>query len=195
MFWNAVYNLVERLKKKVMGMKEYMEGSAMVLEIWRVKRFLDFGDAMDMTVCGTQFKKDDNKIKYSTTTYSLGGSNTMVDYLMICKQDRKCLWDVKAIPGEEAVSQHHLILADMNVRDAVKAQRKKFQPRRKVWRLNDENVQKQFQDKLVLKEAGEGDVNVVWEETRDCLLNAAILNTEICVQDSKADDKGKAGYG
>ena len=38
------------------------------------------------------------------------------------------------IPGEEAVSQHHLVMG------VVKAQRKKFQWRRKVWRLNDENV-------------------------------------------------------
>ena len=60
--------------------------------------------------------------------------------LMICKQDRKCLWDAKAIPGEAAVSQPHLILTDMKVRGAVKAQRQKFEPRRKVWRLNDENV-------------------------------------------------------
>ena len=42
-----------------------------------------------------------------------------------------------------------------------------------MWRLNDENMQRQFQDKLVLGEAGEGDVNVVWEKTRNCLLNVA----------------------
>ena len=33
-------------------------------------------------------------------------------------------------------------------------------------RLTDENVRRQLQDKVVL---GEGDVNVVWEKTRDCL--------------------------
>ena len=98
----------------------------------------------------------------------------MVDYLMTRKQDRKCLWDAKAIPGEEAVSQHHLILADVKVRDTVKAQRKKFQPRRKVWRLYDGYMRRQFQDKLVLGEAGEGDVNVVWEKARDYLLNAGM---------------------
>ena len=56
----------------------------------------------------------------------------------------------------------------MKVRGAVKAQRTKFQPRRKVWRLNDENMRRQFQDKLVLGEAGEGDMNVVCEKARDC---------------------------
>ena len=180
MFWNAVYDLVERLKKEEMvvlggdlnghvgresdGYEGVHGGFGYGIRNMEGETILEFGDAMDMIVCGTQFKKDDNKI----VTYSSGGSNTTVDYLMIRKQDRKCLWDAKAIPGEEAVSQHHLILADMKVRGAVKAQRKKFQPRRKVWRLNDENVQRQFQDKLVLGEAGEGDVHVVWEKTRDC---------------------------
>ena len=84
-----------------MGMKEHMEDETI----------LEFGDAMDMIVCGMQFKKDDNIV-----TYLLGGLNTTVDCLMIHKQDRECLWDAKAIPGEEAVSQHHLILADMKVR-------------------------------------------------------------------------------
>ena len=65
----------------MMGMKEYMEGE-MILEL---------GDAMDMIVHGMQFKEDDNKI----VIYFLRGLNTMVDYLMIPKQDRKCLWDVK----------------------------------------------------------------------------------------------------
>ena len=40
------------LVEEVMGMKEYMEG----------EMILEFGDAMDMIVCGMQFKKDDNKI-------------------------------------------------------------------------------------------------------------------------------------
>ena len=56
----------------------------------------------------------------------------------------------------------------MKVRGAVKAQRKKFQQRRKVWRQNDENVQRQFQDKLVLGEVEESDVIVEGEKARDC---------------------------
>ena len=52
-------------------------------------------------------------------------------YLMTHKKDRTFLWDAKAIPEDEAVSQHHLILADMKVKGAVKAQREKLSPRRK----------------------------------------------------------------
>ena len=105
------------LVEKVMAMKEYMEGETI----------LEFGDAIDMIVCGIQFKKDDKIV-----TYLSGGLNTAVDYLMMCKQDRECLWEVKTVPGEQVVSQHHHILVHMNVRGAVKAQRKKFQLRRKV---------------------------------------------------------------
>ena len=43
------------------------------------------------------YKKDDKKI----VMYSWDESNTTVDYLIIRKQDRKSLWDAKAIPGEE----------------------------------------------------------------------------------------------
>ena len=87
-------------------------------------------------MCGTQFQKDDNKL----ITYSSGGLATTVDYLMIRKQDRKCLQDAKAIPGEEAVSQHHLILVKIKVKGVAKGGRKNFYPRRRVWKLKNENV-------------------------------------------------------
>jgi len=41
--------------------------------------------------------------------YSSGGLTTAVNYLMML-QDRKYLWDVRAIPEDEAASEHHLIL-------------------------------------------------------------------------------------
>ena len=76
------------------------------------EKILRFGDAMEMILCGTLFQKDDNKLM----TYSAGGMATTVDYLMIRKQDRECLQDAKAIPGEEAVSQHHLILVESKLK-------------------------------------------------------------------------------
>ena len=47
----------------------------MVMEYMEGEMILEFGVAMDMIVCGMQFKKDDNKI----VTCSLHGSNAMVD--------------------------------------------------------------------------------------------------------------------
>ena len=117
MFGNAVYDL-ERLKKEEMVVlcgdlnghvgresdryKGVHGGFSYGIRNMEGETILEFGDAMDMIVCGMQFKKDDKIV-----TYLLGRLNTTVDYLMIHKEDRKCLWDAKSIPGEEAVSQHH----------------------------------------------------------------------------------------
>ena len=53
------------------------------------ERILEFCEAAGMIVCGTQFRKADSKFS---------GSNTMVDYLMTWKQDRRGLKDTKGIP-------------------------------------------------------------------------------------------------
>ena len=60
------------------------------------ERILEFCEAMEMIVCGTQFRKAAHKL----ISYSSGGINTTVDYLMTRKQDRRCLKDAKALPGE-----------------------------------------------------------------------------------------------
>ena len=65
-------------------------------------------------MCGTQFRKADSKL----ISYSLGGSNTTVDYLMTWKQDRRGLKDAKAFLGEEVVSLHRLMVCDLEVREA-----------------------------------------------------------------------------
>ena len=102
MFWNAVYDLVERLMEEMVvlggdlnghvgresdGYEGVHGGFGHGLRNMEGETILEFGDAMDIIVCGMQFKEDDNKI----VTCSSGGSNTTVDYLMIRKQVRKCL--------------------------------------------------------------------------------------------------------
>ena len=42
-----------------------------------------------------------------------------------------------------------------------------------MWKLKDEDARRQFEAKFVLEEAGEGDVNEVWEKARDGFLKAA----------------------
>ena len=48
------------------------------------ERILEFCEAAGMIVCGTQFRKVDSKL----ISYSSGGSNTTVGYMMTWKQDR-----------------------------------------------------------------------------------------------------------
>ena len=52
------------------------------------ERILKFCEAAGMIVCGTQFSKTESKL----ISYSSGGYNTTVDYLLAQKQDRKHLF-------------------------------------------------------------------------------------------------------
>ena len=89
------------------------------------ERILEFCEAMEMIVCGTQFRKAAHKL----ISYSSGGINTTVDYLMIRKQDRRCLKDAKALPGEEVVSLHRLLVCDLKVKGRTQTQQEKFKPK------------------------------------------------------------------
>ena len=43
-------------------------------------------------------------------TYSLGGNDTKIDFVLVGKEKRKYLRDVKVIPGE---LQHRLVVVDV----------------------------------------------------------------------------------
>ena len=61
------------LVRIVMDMRECMAG--LVEEMQRVREFFEFGDSMELIVCGTHFKKAKNML----ISYSSGGENTTID--------------------------------------------------------------------------------------------------------------------
>src|SRR5260221_7834353 len=69
-------------------------------------RILEFGDAMDLVVCNTMFKKEESKL----VTYESGGTRSTIDHLLMRRQDRGMMRNVKVISGEECVSQHVWLL-------------------------------------------------------------------------------------
>ena len=71
------------------------------------ERNLEFGLALDMVVCNTLFQKRSSRL----TTFSSGGSNTQIDYIMMKTRDKKHLKDVKVIPSKEVFIQHKLIVS------------------------------------------------------------------------------------
>ena len=137
------------------------------------ERILEFADGADLLVCNTQFRKADNKL----ITYSSGGSSTTVDYIMVRRRDRANLRDAKVIPGEEVVSQHHLVVCDMRVKGARRAKRVKHQPRMKVWRLKEEAVRHLLREKLSMVEDKVVELETGWTSVKDTLLGAV---GEVC---------------
>ena len=103
------------------------------------ERILEFCLALDLVVCNTMFKKPDNKL----ITFSSGGNQTQIDYILVRPSDKKMVRDVKVIPGEEAFTQHRLVVCDLTVK-MEHSKKKPFVPQLKVWKLKEESVRTEF---------------------------------------------------
>ena len=133
-------------------------------------RILDFAVAAEMVVCNTLFKKENNKL----ITYSPGGVQSTIDYILTRRGCRNMVNDVKVIPGEPCVSQHRLLVGCFVFKKAsnVKAKCKK---RLRVWKLKNKESQLKFQERL--REANTEmlwaqDVESKWELMKKAMLKA-----------------------
>ena len=79
--------------------------------------FLDFCDQKELCVANTWYKKRDKK----KVTYSLGGNDTEIDFVLVGKEKRKYIRDVKVIPGE---LQHRLVVVDVDEQKLKKSVKK-----------------------------------------------------------------------
>ena len=98
---------------------------------------------MDMLVANTIFKKRNSHL----VAYESGIAMTQVDYILVKKKDRRYLQDVKVIPGEKFVTQHKPVICDFRIKKVYKVKRK-YTPRRKVWRPDDAQVKQDFEDQV-----------------------------------------------
>ena len=67
------------------------------------------------------------------TTFRLGETEIMIDYILVYNKYRCSVKDVKVIPGEEIVSQHYFLLMDMVFKKEVR-RKVKFRKKLKLWR-------------------------------------------------------------
>ena len=133
------------------------------------ERVLEFAVANDLIVCNTWFmKRASHRI-----TYQSGDSSTQVDYIMYRKSLRRHVVNAKVIPGEEAATQHKLLVCDIKV--VVPPQPKsKFVPRVKTWKLRDALKQAEFQDSFT-RNVNETATTTeeLWATLKSGLLNSA----------------------
>ena len=78
---------------------------------------LDFCDQKELCVANTWFKKKDKR----KDTYSSGGNDAQIDFVLIGKEKRKYLRDVKVIPGE---LQHRQVVMDVEEQKLKKSVKK-----------------------------------------------------------------------
>nr|XP_049587334.1 craniofacial development protein 2-like [Syngnathus scovelli]XP_049587336.1 craniofacial development protein 2-like [Syngnathus scovelli]XP_049587343.1 craniofacial development protein 2-like [Syngnathus scovelli]XP_049587352.1 craniofacial development protein 2-like [Syngnathus scovelli]XP_049587362.1 craniofacial development protein 2-like [Syngnathus scovelli] len=142
------------------------------------ERILEFGDALELVLCNTLFKKDEAKL----VTCSSGGYKSTIDYIMVRKEDHILVRDAKAIPGEECVSQHRLVIGDLTLR-IKKVGAKKQPPKLKVWKLHSAGSKNEFREKIehIAEEVEEmmesGGVDGKWQAMKKALLEAT---EEVC---------------
>ena len=135
------------------------------------ERILDFCAAFNMFVGNTYFKKKDSHL----VTYESGSAKTQIDYILLRQSQRKYLCDVKVIPSEECIAQHKPVICVMKIKK-LRDIRRKFVPRRKIWKLDDVDVAENFKS-CVDKSIGGMDkchlsVEGLWKALKDSLIEA-----------------------
>lgn len=114
------------------------------------ERVLEFADSFDMIIGNTFFKKENEKL----ITFKSGGNSTVLDYVLLGRNERKNIKDIKVIPGEECFLQHRMLVMDMwwpQETNKAPITRKQV----KLWRLKDENVKDRMEEKIALSNINE----------------------------------------
>ena len=105
------------------------------------RMLLDFCDQKALCVANTWYKKKGRR----KVTYSSGGNDTEIDFVLVGNNNRKYIRDVKVIPGE---LQHRLLVVDVEKRKLKKLVKKRRYVRRKLWKLNEKEIREKFVGKV-----------------------------------------------
>ena len=92
---------------------------------------LEFCDEKELCVANTWFRKGEKR----KVTYSAAENGTEIDFVLVGKENRKYLRDVKVIPVE---LQHRLVATDLVKKRVKKVVRKEAIEKRKVWKLKED---------------------------------------------------------
>ena len=66
---------------------------------------------------------------------------TIMDYILTGKENRKCVRNVKVMVGEECISQHRLVVCDMEIKE-IKEKKMVYIEKLKARKLKDGTVKK-----------------------------------------------------
>ena len=141
------------------------------------RMLLEFCDEKELCVANTWFQKGEKR----KVTYSAGGNETEIDFVIVGKEERKFLKDVKVIPGE---LQHRLVVADLDKKVKKVVKREVFK-RRKVWKLKEEDTRARFKGRV--RELVSDDAQDVWRNFKEGVLKAC---DEVCGKKKGRRDRG-----
>ena len=88
----------------------------------------------------TWLKKDKRKV-----TYSSGGNDTEIAFVLVGKEKRKYLRDEEVIPG---VLQRRLVVVDVEEQKLKKSVKKSKRVRWRVWKLKEKEIKEKFKERI-----------------------------------------------
>ena len=105
-------------------------------------KLLHVAQALDPAIVNTFYSKRREHL----LTYNSGGNATVIDYVMVRRENLKELKNCKVIPGEAVATQDRMLVMEM------KAVRKRMGPRERTkrtrwWKLNQEELKVAFMSK------------------------------------------------
>ena len=114
--WFLVWETsTEMLGNGLMVLKVCMVGMELAKEMLREERLFEFYDEKKLCVANTCFKK----MKQRKITYSMGGNDTEIDFVLVGKNNRKYLKDVKAIRWGNKHRQKKVVKNEQTIRRRV----------------------------------------------------------------------------
>ena len=119
-------------------------------------------------------------------TYSAGGCETKIDFVLVGEKYRKYVRDVKVIPWE---LQHSLVIVDPDKRVLKKVVKKQRIIRKKIWKLNENQTRVSFENRV--KELVSTDAPDLWKTFKDGVLKAC---DELCGKKKSRRDRGDMWY-
>ena len=146
------------------------------------RMLLEFCDGKELCVGNTFFKKMDKR----KVTFSSGSNETEIDFVLVGRQKRKFLKDVKSVPGE---LQHRLVIVDVDKRKLKKIVRKRTTEKRKVWKLKEEETRGKFQERV--EEFVNMDTPDLWKSFKEGVLRAC---DEVCGKTRGRREQGETWW-
>jgi len=135
-------------------------------------RILEFADGLNIIICNTLFTKQEAKL----VTYAAGSVKSTVDYITVRQEDKAKIHNVKVITSEECIPKCKLLVMDMWFK-TTKKQRRKLEPRVRVWKLKEKKTCEEFRFMVgnkveEVKWKGLG-VSDHWQQMKDIIMETA----------------------
>ncbi|XP_063599488.1 uncharacterized protein LOC134775808 [Penaeus indicus] len=100
---------------------------------------VDLAHRMEMAVINTFY----NKRELHKITYTSGGRQTQIDYIMGRRTHLREARDCKVVPGESVAKQHHVVISRWKWR-CGRGQQLRIEPKIRWWKLGEEEPSTKF---------------------------------------------------